>query len=60
MANPTWETDRSIQSRLKEKIVDTNHSPISKSSIGKHSLKSKHHIYFDQTKVLEHTSHYNS
>ena len=51
---------RSIQTRLKEHIADTNHNRVNKSAIIEHSFKSKHHICFDQNKILASTSHYSS
>ena len=54
------QTCRSIQTRLKENIVDTNHNWVNKYAIVENSLNSKHHICFDQTKILASTSHYSS
>ena len=54
------QTCRSIQTHLKEHINDTNHNPVNKYAIVEHSFKSKHHICFDQTKILASTSHYSS
>ena len=52
------QTCRSIQTRLKENIVDTNHNRVNKFAIVEHSFKSKHHIFFDQTKILSCIVHY--
>jgi hypothetical protein len=46
------QTGRTFKERLKEHIADTTHNRISKSSIAKHSSKSKHLIFFDQTKIF--------
>jgi hypothetical protein len=54
------QTGRTFKARLKEHIVDTTHNQISKSTIIKHSFKSKHLIFFDQTKILAPTPHYSS
>ena len=54
------QTSRSIQTRLKEHIVDTNHNQVNKSAIVEHSFKSKHHICFNQTNIISSTSHYSS
>jgi hypothetical protein len=54
------QTGRTFKARLKEHIVDTTHNRISKSAIVEHSFKSKHLIFFDQTKILAPTPHYSS
>ena len=41
-------------------MIDTNHNRVNKSTIAKHSFKSKHHICFNQTKILASTFHYSS
>ena len=58
--NYIGQTSRSIQTCLKEYITNTNHNQVNKSAIVEHSFKSKHHICFDQTKILASTSHYSS
>jgi len=51
---------RSFKFCMKEHIVDTTHSDISKLVITKHSFKSKHIIFFYQTKILASSPHYSS
>lgn len=43
---------RSFKSCLKEHVANTTHNHISNSTIIGHSFKSKHLIWFDQTKIM--------
>jgi hypothetical protein len=51
---------RSFKSCLKDNITDTNHNHITKSVISKHLFKSKHLIFFDQTKISTSTPYHSS
>ena len=56
--NYIGKTCRSIQTRFKKHIANTNHNRIKNSVIAEYSCKCKHQIFFDQTKILASTSHY--
>jgi hypothetical protein len=56
----TGKTGRSFKDHLKEHIVDTTHNRIFKSPIVEHSFKSKHLIFFDQTKIISLAPYYSS
>jgi hypothetical protein len=43
---------RYFKAYLKEYITDTSHNQISRSTIAEESFKSKHLIFFDQTKII--------
>jgi hypothetical protein len=57
---PRYTKTQHFKTCLKEHIADTTHNRISKSTIAKHSFKSKHLICFDQTKILASTPYYSS
>jgi len=52
------ETRRSFQVRIKEHEADIRKERTRTSALVEHSLKTKHHVFLEDTKILEKEDHY--